>query len=270
MIVQIIIITYYIYNSALTVEIIILSATLANLGSIAILLSVLKDNIRFKGFWANAPFVLNYILKYSLPLIMWGVFLWAQNMIIRWYIEFYMTKEDVANFSVVTSLALLPATAIISIVGQFIVPISYNKEAIQSGTIAAINKKLFGYVSGLMVLGITGAYFLKDYLILLFLDKKYIDVSWSLPLLMIGTSIYAIGQVLIYEIYYYKRPSILIASNIIPGIFSLITGMFFIKLWGYSGAILTNIISFTLSGVITLLTVLYFTRKKAPLLYLTK
>jgi hypothetical protein len=46
--------------------------------------------------------------------------------------------------------------------------------------------------------------------------------------------------------------------------------MFFIKLWGYSGAILTNIISFTLSGVITLLTVLYFTRKKAPLLYLTK
>lgn len=262
MFLQLIIISYFIYNSSLNIVVILFASIIANSCSLLILLFNIKENIRIKNFTiSNIKFVSNYILKYSIPLVIWGGFLWAQNMIVRWYVEYYMTKEDVANFSVMTSLALLPSTALISIIGQYIVPKSYLKENEEKGFIAKTNLKILFYTSIILFSIIIVTYFIKDFIIRLFLDEKYINVSWSLPILMIGTSLYTIGQVLIYEIYYYKKPAVLLASNIIPGLFSILTGIFFIKFWGYSGAIITNVLSFALSGIITYFTVYNFSKK---------
>lgn len=60
---------------------------------------------------------------------------------------------------------------------------------------------------------------------------------------MIGTAIYSIGQVLIYEIYYYKKPNLLLVSNVLPGIFALVVGFFIIKKYGFAGAVYSNVMS---------------------------
>lgn len=262
MVIQIFIISYFIYNKNLNIEIILYSSITANTCSLLILLFSIKENISLKSLTlSNFKFISEYVLKYSAPLIIWGFFLWAQNMIMRWYIEYYLSKDDVANYSVMTSLALLPATAIISIVGQFIVPKAYPKENEERGHIAKTNKKILLYTALLFIITIITTYFVKDLIIRLFLDEKYINVSWSLPILMIGTALYTIGQVLIYEIYYYKKPNVLLVANIVPGIFSIIIGLVFIKIGGFNGAIITNLLSFSISGIITYITVLKFSKK---------
>ena len=77
---------------------------------------------------------------------------------------------------------------------------------------------------------------------------------------MIGTAIYSIGQVIIYEIYYYKKPNLLIAANILPGLFSIILGYFIIKSHGYVGAVFTNVASYIISGLLTIIIVVRFSK----------
>ena len=123
-----------------------------------------------------------------------------------------------------------------------------------------MNKKIFIFSILFWLLVIIITCFLKDFLIQIFLDKKYLNVSWSLPVLMIGTAIYSIGQVLIYEIYYYKKPNLLLVSNVLPGIFALVVGFFIIKKYGFAGAVYSNVMSNLISGLITFYTVSRFTR----------
>jgi O-antigen/teichoic acid export membrane protein len=95
------------------------------------------------------------------------------------------------------------------------------------------------------------------------LSKKYLEVSWSLPLLMIGNAIYCIGQLSIYEVYFYKKPKLLIASNVVPGLISLSAGFFLIKYYGYLGAVASNLIAFASSGIITFYVTQKFSKKRA-------
>ncbi|MEZ7913417.1 oligosaccharide flippase family protein [Macellibacteroides fermentans] len=259
MLIQIGIIILFISRFKLTVNIALVASIFGNTFTILVFIFSYRklftyENLNFKIFGA----VFSDILRYSLPLILWGVFLWAQNMVGRWYLEFFLNKTNVANYSIMTSLALIPGTAIIALVGQFVVPIVYTNESDNPGYISIINKKIFLISVVFWILVIIITYFFKDILIQVFLDKKYVDISWSLPILMIGTAIYSIGQVTIYEIYYYKKPNLLIAANILPGLFSVIFGYFIIKSHGYAGAIFTNVASYIISGLLTIFIVLRF------------
>ena len=261
MLIQIGIIILFISRFKLTVNIALVASIFGNTFTILVFIFSYRklftyENLNFKIFGA----VFSDILRYSLPLILWGVFLWAQNMVGRWYLEFFLNKTNVANYSIMTSLALIPGTAIIALVGQFVVPIVYTNESDNPGYISIINKKIFLISVVFWILVIIITYFFKDILIQVFLDKKYVDISWSLPILMIGTAIYSIGQVTIYEIYYYKKPNLLIAANILPGLFSVIFGYFIIKSHGYAGAIFTNVASYIISGLLTIIIVVRFSK----------
>lgn len=263
MLIQVGVIVFFIFRNSLSVSSVLIASIFGNSFSVIVFILSYKNLISFQYFKLETfKSVFSDIFKYSLPLIFWGIFLWAQNMIGRWYIDIFLNKTDVANYSIMTSLALIPGTAIVALVGQFVVPIVYVKENQNYGYISSTNKKivLLSLVFWIFVIIVT--YFLKDILIQIFLDKKYINVSWSLPLLMIGTAAYSIGQVLIYEIYYYKKPDLLLIANILPGLFSIIFGFFIIKNFGFVGAVYTYVVSYVISGIMTLIIVARFSKSQ--------
>lgn len=206
---------------------------------------------------------LKKILYFSYPFIIWGVFLWLQNMIFRWYLDMNFTTSTVADYSLMASLALMPASAYIAVVSNFFVPIAYKKETTDKGFIAGANRKLVWY--SIIFWAAASVVFLvgKNQMVLLFLDAKYLDVAWCLPYLIIGCGIYAIGQMTIYEIYFYNKAKLLIVSNVLPGCFALIFGYFFIKKLGYNGAVISHVATYVLSGVITLATTFWFSRNNS-------
>ena len=87
-------------------------------------------------------------------------------------------------------------------------------------------------------------------------------MAWALPLLLLGNAIHCIGQLSIYEIYYYKKPRLLILSNVIPGILTISLGYFLIKNYGFFGAIISNLISFSISGVLALYSTKIFSKRR--------
>lgn len=261
MLIQVSIIGYFIYRHSLTVDIVLIASITGNTISLLVFIFSYSKLITYQNdIFIIFSSVFSDILKYSLPLIIWGVFIWAQNMMGRWYLDIFLAKSDVANFSVMTSLALIPGATIVALIGQFFAPIAYSTENDNPGYISLMNKMIFIFSILFWLLVIIITCFLKDFLIQIFLDKKYLNVSWSLPVLMIGTAIYSIGQVLIYEIYYYKKPNLLLVSNVLPGIFALVVGFFIIKKYGFAGAVYSNVMSNLISGLITFYTVSRFTR----------
>ena len=76
-----------------------------------------------------------------------------------------VNRDNVANYSLMTSLALLPVTAIISIFGGFFVPRFYLKENENKGFIARINKKVQIISSIFWIFIILFSYFFGDLLI---------------------------------------------------------------------------------------------------------
>jgi len=261
--IQVAVVLFFSIRGTLKVEDVLLSSIIGSL--CCFLVFFVAEKSRYLKFYFNFDDFIKLfrnLINFSLPFIIWGIFIWLQNMANRWYIDMFLAKSDVANFSIMTSLALLPASTIIAVVGQYFAPIAYQKESQENGYIAKLNKKFILYSCLFWLIAIIITYVVKDYLIVLLLDKKYTDVSWTLPILMIGTAIYATGQITIYEIYHYKKPGLLLLSNILPGLFTLIAGYFLIQTFGFEGSILVNVASFSLSGIITLITVARFTRQK--------
>ena len=144
MLIQVSIIGYFIYRHSLTVDIVLIASITCNTISLLVFIFSYSKLITYQNdIFIIFSSVFSDILKYSLPLIIWGVFIWAQNMMGRWYLDIFLAKSDVANFSVMTSLALIPGATIVALIGQFFAPIAYSKENDNPGYISLMNKKIF-------------------------------------------------------------------------------------------------------------------------------
>lgn len=250
---QLIIILYFVFYSSPDVILFIYSSIISSLLTIVLSICFERKNIRLKHFSiAKFKEIFSLILKFSLPFLLWGFFIWVQSMICRWYLDALLTKADVANYSLMVALALTPASAFIAVVSNMYVPIAYANEKNNPGYISNANKALKKYSILFWIFVFMFFMLFNDFIVRILLDAKYIDVSWSLPYLVVGTAFYAIGQVSIYEIYYYKKAKILVLSNLLPGLFTVIFGYLFIKYFQFEGAVICTLISFIISGVITL------------------
>lgn len=255
------------WRNNITLEYIFYSSILSSIVAIVFSLVFLHKKYSLTSFnelncVKSYNFVKKEILLFSLPFILWGSFIWLQNMVGRWYLNVFIDKESVANFSVVTSLAYLPVHAFTSVFGGFYVPRMYSKEKISPGYISHITKKIVIFSAALWVFVILFSYLLSDFIILFFLDAKYLEISYSLSILLIGNAMYCIGQLTIYEIYYYSKPEMLLVSNILPGVFSLVLGFFLIKTNGFNGAIISNVVAFGFSGIVTYYISIKFSKRR--------
>lgn len=250
---QLIIILYFVYYGSFDVILFICSSIISSLLTILLSIFYERENIRIKYFNVNKfKEILSIVVNFSLPFLFWGVFIWLQNMICRWYLDVLLTKVDVANYSLMVALALTPSSAFIAVVSNMYVPIAYANEKSNPGYISDTNKALKKYSILFWIIVILFFILFNDFIVRILLDEKYIDVSWSLPYLVVGAAIYAIGQVSIYEVYYYKKAKMLVLSNILPGLFTVIFGFVFIKYFQFEGAVICTMISYVISGVITL------------------
>ncbi len=215
------------------------------------------SNIRMTRF----KYLLKEILSFSTPLIIWGIFGWLQSMVARWFIDSYLSKEDVANFSALFSMALLPATALLSIVSNFFTPISYEHEYRMKGTIRMYVHRVL--IWGTLIWGmlLLFVYLLGDWMIVLFLDEKYLNVLPYLPYVMIGTGIYAMGQIAVIEMYYYKLQYKLLFPTILPGCLTFIGCYLFIQDFGIKGAILNNAVTYAIYGILYIIYAFYYSKK---------
>ena len=256
------ILLYFFLIKGLSIQEILYASIVSSLLTIGYLVYIDSHNIYLKKVRvSDFLLVLKDVFSYSYPLIIWGIFAWIQSMIGRWFVDFYLTKSDVANFSMIFSLSLLPSTAISAIIGSYFVPIAYSNEAKSTGFIGRyINKILFA-VSLVWLVIILTFLFLGEYIIVLFLDVKYLNIYWYLFWGLLGTGVYTLGQLSVYELCYYKKVKYLLLPNLLPGLLTIVGCMIIVPFWGFDGAVYVNVFTYVISGILTLYCTLYYGRK---------
>ncbi|HFU75769.1 MAG TPA: hypothetical protein ENK66_05920 [Arcobacter sp.] len=202
------------------------------------------------------------ILPYSYPIMIWGVFVWAQGMVYRWYLDLFASKEDVASFAIISALAILPVTALTGILGTYLLPKLFHKE--EESTNDDIFKQVIKallLVIGILILMWLVIHIFNVEIVSLLTDVKYTSEAWMLSYMFLAMMVYAIGNILAYMIYVKKETKDLLLANTLPGLFALTVGYYLIQHYTLEGALITFIGTYVLTGILNSLIVLKNRRK---------
>lgn len=192
-------------------------------------------------------------LSFSWPLFVWGIFGWFAQMSNRWLLEFFDLVEDVANFGVLTSLSTLPFTMILGIVASYALPLIYQDENITPGSARTKVYKILRRLLPLLVSVVLIWFIFHRDIILLAATEDYLENSWMLPYMAVGVALSTLGTVMTYKDFAANQTRRLILPNVLPGTFSLLSGLILIPIYGLNGAIASFILAHTLSFFMQLL-----------------
>lgn len=179
------------------------------------------------------------ILVFSYPLMIWAIFGWLQNMINRWYLNYYLDSDSVAIYTILVSITFFLPNAIYGAINNFFMPYFYSKN---------IRAKISFYKKYLLNIGIIlvaytiFTFFFKEYLVLILADKKYLQIANLVPIITLTSSVYILSMISTFEIYRSGDTKKLLFPTILSGIIPTIAGYFVVDSFGLNGAIVNYIL----------------------------
>lgn len=192
-------------------------------------------------------------LRFSWPMIIWGLFGWLQNMSNRWLLNHFTDLSTVAEYGVLVAIASFPVTALLGLVVTYVVPILYERESASAGAAQHLVKRAaLMMVPPCAVLVLIAAVW-HNGIVTLLSDAGYAQRSPILPLFVASACFSAICSVLTCAVYAQRRVISLLAANTVPGLFSLVFGYMAVSRYGFEGAALTLILGHLLAGVLFVL-----------------
>lgn len=225
----------------------------AGLAVSTVLLSAQRAQLsRFS--WADARSTLFDSIRFSWPMIIWGMFGWLQNMSNRWMLNHFADLGVVAEYGVLVAIGTFPVTALLGLVGTYVVPILYERESSSAGSSRQIVRRVaLGLTPFCGVLVLIASIWHREIMVLLS-GKNYLEHSYFLPYIMAAACTSAICSVLTYSVFAQRRVASLLLANTLPGAFSLVLGYFAVKNYQFSGAALTLIFSHVMAAFLFVLT----------------
>ncbi len=197
--------------------------SLTNIGFV--LLSNFKDYVGlFKNSIKENLRIGKELLVFSLPIIIWGPFIWAQNMINRWLIDIYYEESIVAEFVAVNAVATLIPTAVFGVVWALMTPILYKKEDDKSGAILELNRWINSGFGFILIIGFVACWLLSEF-VFSYVFTKYSGSAWLLPYLYVPAAFIQWAAYSSSELYARLNIRSLLMPNIIPGLLAIIIGI---------------------------------------------
>jgi O-antigen/teichoic acid export membrane protein len=198
------------------------------------------------------------IYIFALPLAIWGVFGWLRDMSNRWVIDYFLTLDEVALFSVMNTLTVIVPGALQAFFGMYFMPILYQKEKKEKGAIREFNKYIIFIGLIIIIIGSIILFLFSKYLVLILSDVKYISGAWMLAPMFFSFSLFLLSMSTTAEIFAYNKTKILLLPNIVSGIVSIFSFIILVKYFAINGAVLAFIISYLSYSIITFILVYRF------------
>lgn len=192
-------------------------------------------------------------LRFSWPMIIWGLFGWLQNMSNRWLLNHFTDLGAVAEYGVLVAIASFPVSALLGLVGTYVIPILYERESNSPGAARQVVTRVALNMIPPCALLVLSSMLWHTELVTLLSDAGYAQRSQILPMFVASACLNAICSVLTYAVYAQRRVISLLAANTIPGLFSLAFGYVAVSRHGFEGAALSLILSHLLAGCLFVL-----------------
>ncbi len=206
--------------------------------------------------WTDVHNTLLDSIRFSWPMIIWGLFAWLQNMSNRWLLNRFADLSVVAEYGVLVSIASFPVAALLGVVVTYIQPIIYeHADASKASSSKIVRKAALTLVPVCVMMVFVTAVCHRE-ITLLLSSPEYTAHSGMLPIIMSAACFSAICSVLTYAVFAQRRVSSLLIANTVPGAFSVVFGYFAVKTFQFEGAVLTLVLSQLLAGVLFVLTFL--------------
>ncbi len=213
---------------------------LLNVRSILIvylIVTFLLDSILFITTYKKFPDI-NVILKnknfksemfnYVKPFYLSGFFSFLFFVVDKWTIEIFLNEHYLGIYSIFYQIGYTPFTYLSLIITMFLSPIIFNKTDTNS-SLDFISRDLLIPFFIFIIIVILSTYFLKDKIVLILLDKKYLDYSYYFIFMAISGSIYLFTQILNLFYLAKKQVYILTKIQIFGAFFSIFSLIFFMK-----------------------------------------
>jgi len=249
--------------STIDIEDVLLILIVANIMSIVFMYKEHKNNM---GLVRNTKkhFKIHFlrIWIFSYPLLIWAVFGWLRDMSNRWYLDYFLDKEHVALFAMMSSIALIAPVALQGVVGSFFIPIIYQQENSQKGFAYKFLAIMLPSLAIIFFIGFIIVFFIKDFIVVLVSDEKYLSASWMLPWMFLAYSLYVLSMISTYQLFAHNQTKRLILSSVVPGIIAFGGGYILIGNYGVNGALYNYILTYSSYALLTFLAVFKYSKSQ--------
>lgn len=179
------------------------------------------------------------VLKFSLPLMIWAIFGWIQNMANRWFLKLNLDSDAVAMYTILISLSFFVPNAFYGIINNFFMPYIFSR---QEKTSYKLFKNYLLIAFTCLLLYFIFTIFFSDILVLILADSKYLEISKWIPWITLSSIIYIVAMLSTFEIYRCGNTKLLLLPTILPGILTGILGFFTVRYYGLKGAIFNYVL----------------------------
>lgn len=194
---------------------------------------------------------------YAKPIFFWSVFLWAQGMVYRVYLAEYSLVENVAQFSILSVLSILPITSLFSVLSSYISPKLYLTKGTCFVDVLKILNKYVSLFFILIIFWILILCFFAEEFVVFISSEEYVHYLNFLPIMALSVLISNIGSLYAISIHVFKKTYLLFIANSLPGVISILGGAIIVKNHGILGAVSLFCFSYTLSGILNIISVIY-------------
>lgn len=246
----------YILYGSIAIENLIIVFVLSNIISVIIMNHINKNIFSLSTLKIKEiKFFILRVWLFSSPLVIWAIFGWLRDMSNRWYLDYFLDKEYVALFAMMSSIAMIAPVALHGLIDSFFIPILYQNENKTKGHTRQFLFKLIPIVFTIFILSFMVTYIFKNEIILIIADEKYLEISWMLPWMFLTFCMYSLSMMATYELFAHKQTKKLIWSSVLPGVISMVCGYFLIKEYGINGALYNYIITYLSYALLTFIVI---------------
>lgn len=182
------------------------------------------------------------IWAYSLPVSVWGVFTWTQQISDRWALQQFTDAQEVGLFAVVFQLGYVPIGLALGMVTNFLGPILYQRsgnltDAVRNKSVHLIAWRIT--LLGLLVtiLGFVLALLFHNWIFLLAVSPDYQAVSYLLPWMILAGGLFASGQILSLKLMSEMKSGVMAPAKIATAILGVALNIYGAAQFGLQGVV---------------------------------
>lgn len=180
-------------------------------------------------------------IKMGLPIMLSALFGIVINFSDKFFLEKYGTFTDLSNYYLAIAFASIIPTVFASVQNAWI-PLFMKEKNIREN-VQKTNKLIRNLTVAFVGISLMIWIFLEVLLILSVIPKKYHEVAFVLPILLLTQIAAALSAVYNNYLVYFERTHLISITGLIICIVSIVASIFMIPMWGIYGAAAATMLS---------------------------